>query len=123
MPQSLLRRRNLQGHNERQQAQHLQRKASLQQMSDMRGSLPNTTMGLLHMVKARDLDQATEGHRHVGPQDKQVDTIKRMDPVGLMVCSPRAEEISVVSNDLTRGVAYSQGQHQKGLSRNTIDSQ
>lgn len=32
-------------------------------------------------------------------------------------------EILVMSNDLTRGIAHSQGQHQKGLSRNSIDSQ
>lgn len=92
-------------------------------MSDTRGSLPNTTTGLLLMAKARDLDQATEGHSNVGPRDKQVDTIKKMDPVGLMVRSPTAEETWMMSNDLTRGTAHSQGQYQKGLSRNTIDSQ
>lgn len=111
MPQSLLRRRNLQDHNGRQPAQRLQRKASLQQMSDTRGSLPSTTMGLLLMVKARDLDQATEGHSNVGPRDKQVDTIKTTGPVGLMVRSPKTEQISVVSNDLTRGIAHFEGQH------------
>lgn len=87
MPQSLLRRRNLQGHSGRLSSQHLQRKASLQQMSDTRGSLPNTTTGLLHMWKVRDLDQAIEGHNNVGLRDRQVDTVKTMDPVGLMVCS------------------------------------
>lgn len=107
MLQSLPRRRNLQDLNGRQLAQHLQRKASLQQMSDMPGSLPNTITELLLMAKARDLDQATEGHSNVGPQDKQVDTIKTMDRVGLMVRSPRAEEISVKSNELTRGVTHS----------------
>ena len=92
-------------------------------MSGMRGSSPNTTTGLLHIVKARDLDQATEGHSNVSPRDKEVDTIKKMDPVGLMVRSPTAEETWVISNDLTRGIAHSQGQYQKGLFRNTIDSQ
>ena len=33
------------------------------------------------------------------------------------------KEVSVVSNNLTRGIAHSQGQHQKGLSRNTVDGQ
>lgn len=107
MPQSLPRRHNLQGHNGRQAAQHLQRKASLQQMSDMRASLPSTTTGLLLTVKARDLDQATEDHSNAGSRDKQVDTIKTMDPVGSMVRSPRTEKISTMSNDLTRGVAHS----------------
>ena len=40
------------------------------------------------MVKVRDLDQATEGHSNVGPRDRQVDTIKTTDPVGLTVGSP-----------------------------------
>lgn len=92
MPPSRLRLPNLQDHNGRQRVQHLQRKANLQQMSDTRGSLPNTTMGLLLIVKARDLDQATEGHSNVGHRDKQVDTVKMMDPVGLMVRSPRMEK-------------------------------
>ncbi len=109
MPQSLRHRRNRQDHNGRQPAQHLQRKASLQQMSDTRGSLPNTTTGLLLMAKARDLDQATEGHSNVALQDRQVDTIKTMDRVGLMVGSPRAQERSAKSNNLTRGITRSEG--------------
>ena len=31
--------------------------------------------------------------------------------------------VLATSNDLTRGITRSQGQHQKGLSRNTINSQ
>lgn len=88
MRQSLLHRPNLQDRNGRQRFQLLQKKASLRQMSDTRGSLPNTTTGLLLMVKARDLDQATEIHSNVGPRDRRVGTIKMMDPVGLMVRSP-----------------------------------
>ena len=54
-------------------------------MSDTRGSLPSTTTGLLRMVEVRDLDQVTEGPSNVGLRNKEVDTIKTMDPVGLMV--------------------------------------
>lgn len=85
MPQNLIRRHNLQGHNGYKLSQHLQKKASLRQMSDTRGSLPNSTTGVLLMAKSQDLHQATEGHSSVDPQDRQVDTIKTMDPVGLMV--------------------------------------
>ena len=80
-------------------------------MSDTRGSLPNNTMGLLLMVKVRDLDQATGGRSNVGPRDRQVDMIKMMDPVGLMVRSPHTfspeGNIFSMSDDLRRGVAYS----------------
>lgn len=116
MPQSLRHRRNLQGQNRRQRVQHLRRKASLQQMSDTRGSLPNTTMGLLLMVKPQDLDRITEGNYNVVPRGNQADTIKKMDLAGLMVRSPGTGQIAVMSNGMIRGVAYSQGQHQKGLS-------
>ena len=75
-------------------------------MSDTHGSLLNITTGLLLMLKARGPDQATEGHRNVRPREVE-GTIKTKDPVGLMVSSPRIEEISVKSNDLTRRVAYS----------------
>ena len=76
-------------------------------MSDTRGSLPNTTMGLLLMGKVRDLDQGAEGPSNVGNRDKQVDTIKMTDPVGLMVCSSWIEdEMSPESNALTRRVAH-----------------
>lgn len=92
MLQSLLHRRNPRGHNGLPSVQHLQRKASLQQMSDTRGSLPSITTGLLVMVKSRDLDQATEGNSNVHPGDKQVDMIKMKDPVGLMVRLPTMEE-------------------------------
>ena len=85
MPQNPPHRHNLQDLNGRQLSQHLQKKASLRQMSDTRGSLPNNTMGLLLMVKVRDLDQATGERSNVGPRDRQVDMIKMMDPVGLMV--------------------------------------
>ena len=88
MPQNLLRRHNLQDLNGRQLSRHLQKKASLRQMSDTRGSLLNNTMGLLLMVKVRDLDQATGECSNVGLRDRQVDMIKTMDPVGLMVRSP-----------------------------------
>ena len=87
MPQSLLRQRNLQGRNRHQQAQHLQRKASSQQMSDTPGNLLNTTMGLLLMVKVQGLYQAIEGRSSAVPRDKQADTTKKMDPVGLTVLS------------------------------------
>ena len=123
MPQSLLRQRNLRGRNRRQRAQHLQRKASSQQMSDTPGNLPNTTTRLLLTVKVQGLHQAIEGRSSVGPRDKQVDTTKRMDPAGLMVRSPWTAENLLTSNNLTRRITNTQGQHQKGISRNTIDSQ
>ena len=71
-------------------------------MNNTRGSLLNTTMGLLLMVKPRDLDRITEGHSNVVPQGKQADTIKTMDLAGLMVCKYGTAEIAVLSNDLTR---------------------
>lgn len=92
-------------------------------MSNTRGSLLNTTTGLLLMVKPRDLDRIIEGHSNVVPQGKQADTIKKMDLAGSMVCKSGTAEIAVMSNDLTRGIAHSQRQPKKGLSRNTIDSQ
>ena len=107
MPQSLLHRRNLRGQNGRQRVQNLQRKASLQQMSDTRGSLPSTTTGFLFMMKSQDLDPATEGHSNVHPRDKQVGMTKMKDLVGLMVRSPTTEKIPVISNDRIRGVAHS----------------
>lgn len=91
MPQNPLRRDNLQGHNGYKLSRHLQKKASLRQMSDTPGSLPNSTTGVLLMVKFQDLHQAIEGHSNVDPRDRRVDTIKTMDPVGLMVGSPSRE--------------------------------
>ena len=87
MPQNLLHRHNLQDLNGRQLSRHLQKKASLLQMSDTRGSLPNNTMSLLLMVKVRDLDQATGERSNVALRDRQVDMIKMMDPVGSTVRS------------------------------------
>ena len=87
MPQNRLHRHNLQDLNGRQLSQHLQKKASLRQMSDTLGSLLNNTTGLLLMVKVRDLDQATGERSNVDPRDRQVDMIKMMDPAGSMVCS------------------------------------
>ena len=107
MPQSLRHRRNLQGHNRRQRAQLLRRKASLQQMSDTHGSLPNTTTGLLLMVEPQDLDRTTESHNNVVPRGKQADPIKTMDLAGLMVRIPATAEIAVISNVTTRGIAHS----------------
>lgn len=78
-------------------------------MNATRGSLPSVIMGLLLMMKARDLDQATEDHSNVDPRGNQAGTIKTMDPVGLMVRSPRTDEFSVMSNELTRGVTHSEG--------------
>ena len=56
-------------------------------MSDTPGNLLNTTTGLLLMVKIQGPFQAIEGRSSAGPQDKQADTTKRMDPAGLMVRS------------------------------------
>lgn len=92
-------------------------------MSSTRGSLLNTTTGLLLMVKPRDPDRKTEGRSNVLPPGKQADTIKTMDLVGLMVCKHGTAEIAVLSNGLTRGIAHSQRQPKKRFSRNTIDSQ
>ena len=78
-------------------------------MSDTRGSLPNTTTGLLLMVKLQDLDRITEGNHNVVPRGNQADTIKKMDLAGLMVRSHGTGQIAVMSNGMIRGVAYSQG--------------
>ena len=85
MRQSLIHRHNLQGRKGCRQVQRLQKKVSSRQMSDTRGSSPNTTTELWLMVKVQDLDQAIEGLSNVHPRDRQVGTMKMMDPVGLMV--------------------------------------
>ena len=119
MPQKPFHRHNLQDLNGRQRSQRLQEKASLRQMSDTRGSLPNNTMGLLLMVKVRDLDQATGGRSNVGPRDRQVDMIKMMDPVGLMVRSPQrgisspcltiyVEELPILKDNIKKGFLETQ---------------
>ena len=124
MPQSLLRQRNLQGRNRYQRALHLQRKASSQQMNDTPGNLLNTTTGLLLTVKVQGLYQAIGGRSSAVPQDKQADTTKRMDPVGLTVSLFTSDDRRFAnSNNLTRRTTNSQGQHQEGISRNTINSQ
>lgn len=91
-------------------------------MSNMHGSLPNTTTGLLLMEEPQDLDRTTESHNNVVPRGKQADPIKTMDLAGLMVCNPAIAEMAVMSNS-TRGVAHSQRQHKERLPGDTINGQ
>ena len=59
------------------------------------------------MVTPQDLAQATGGLNNVGLQYRQQGTSKMMDPVGLMVGLPIDGENTMLSNDLTRGIAHS----------------
>ena len=119
MPQSPLHRHNLQDLSGRRLSQHLQKKASLRQMSDTRGSLPNNTMGLLLMVKVQDLDQATGERSNEGPRDRQAAMSKMMDPVGSMVRSAwrrifsscltiYVEELPILKDNIKKGFLETQ---------------